>query len=102
MTPEEAELARERKKNAPKTFNASKPTKTPEEKEVERDRINEELRGTFSPDRQAHVETINYGNGTSEKHLRFGKTSNDYGGFGSTPSPPKPFKPALYGSQWEA
>jgi len=45
---------------------------------------------------------IHYGNGTSEQHERFGKTSTDYGGFKETPSPPKPFKPALYGSQWEA
>lgn len=112
MTPEEADIARDERKNGrrgggrntlPSDSTVQQSNNlTPEEVEVLRDQEKEKMSGQHSPDKFNYVETIHYGNGQTDKFLRFQKTSSDYGGFGSTPSPPKPFKPNAYGSSWEA
>ncbi|GMH87752.1 hypothetical protein TL16_g10951, partial [Triparma laevis f. inornata] len=66
---------------------------SPESVEITRD-LKRDLQKKHSPDRFAEsTSTIQYGNGTSETFQNWKTCMTDYGGFGKTPLPRKPFKP---------
>ncbi|GMI62246.1 hypothetical protein ScalyP_jg3641 [Parmales sp. scaly parma] len=76
---------------------------TPEEREVAREqKLERKTSGKepkFSPDsKKGLTETMQYANGESETFERYKRTTDDYGSFGKTPPPPKPFRPKNFES----
>ncbi|GMH90472.1 hypothetical protein TrST_g5547 [Triparma strigata] len=80
-------------KPAPRLFTLERSPVSPESAELARD-LQKEQKKKFTPDRYAETtEVLNYGNGEKEVYKPWKTCMTEYGDFGKTPPPRKPFKP---------